>query len=66
MAAFLHQLFSIDELNALDVKELEILKQAIRHEMATSPEIREILRTKALQVYPQLRPGYTPEERSAE
>jgi len=55
--AELSRLFSIEELKALSEKDLEILRDAIRSEMSTSPEIREILRAKARQVYAELRRG---------
>ena len=58
--AKLHQLFSTDELKALDSKELEILKDSIQNEIASSPEIRRLLRTKAHEVYSRLKPGSTP------
>jgi hypothetical protein len=56
----LHQLFTVDELNALDAKELDILKTALQNEIVTSPQIRALLRAKAHQVYSQLKPGTTP------
>jgi hypothetical protein len=61
MAGFipLFSLLSIQELQALDAKELEILRDAIRKEIATSQEIQAILRAKALEVYNQLRPPAT-------
>ncbi len=54
--ADLTQLFSIAELKALDEKELEILRDAVRHEIRTSPTIRKILRAKTRPVYNQLKP----------
>ena len=51
----LHQLFSIEELKALDAKELEILKDAIRDEIVTSREILEIVRARVREVYAQLK-----------
>ena len=56
----LHQLFSVDDLKELDIKELEILKAAIQHEIITSPQIRDILRARAHRVYSQLKPGTSP------
>jgi len=53
--ARLHQLFTTDELKALDAKELEILRDAIRDSIASSPEIQAILKARAQQVYSQLR-----------
>ena len=58
--ALLHQLFSVEDLRALDAKELDIILSAIQHEIITSPRIREILLERAHQVYSQLRPGSTP------
>jgi hypothetical protein len=55
MAGF-SQLLTIDELKALSERDLEILRDAIRNEIINSPEIREILRAKARQVYAQLKP----------
>jgi hypothetical protein len=54
--ADLTQLFSIAELKALDEKQLEILRDAIRHEIRTSPNIRRVLRAKVRRVYNQLKP----------
>src|SRR2546426_11492705 len=55
MAGF-SQFLTIDELKALSETDLEILRDAIRNEIINSPEIREILRAKARQVYAQLKP----------
>ena len=55
----LHQLFTVEELQALDPKELEILKEAIRNEIATSPEVQAALRPKARDIYARLRSGST-------
>jgi hypothetical protein len=51
----LTQLFSIAELKALDEKQLEILRDAVLHEMQTSPAIRRLLRAKTRRVYNQLK-----------
>ena len=42
----LTQLFSVEELEALDAKQLTILREAILCEIRTSPEIRAILLAK--------------------
>jgi hypothetical protein len=39
-------LFTVEELEALDEKQLAILDAAILREIQTSPEIREMLRAK--------------------
>lgn len=44
-------LFSAEELEALDEKQLEILEHAIIREIRTSPEILGLLRTKFRPVY---------------
>jgi hypothetical protein len=61
MAGFLPMLplLSIQELQALDENELKILRDAIRTEIATSPQIQAILRAKAREVYDQLKPPET-------
>jgi hypothetical protein len=56
----LHQLLSVADLKELDEKELDILWTAIQNEVNTSPEIRNLLSRKAIEVYSQLRPGVTP------
>ena len=58
--ANLHQLFTVEELKALDAKELEILKDAIRNEVASSDAILQILKARARAVYAQLKSGTTP------
>jgi hypothetical protein len=58
----LHQLFSVDELKALDDKELEILRDAIRDEIASSPEILRIVKARAQGVYTQLKGTTTPKK----
>lgn len=45
MACLLH-LFTVEELQALDQKQLAILDDAILREIQTSKEIRELLRKK--------------------
>ena len=42
----LRHLFTVEELEALDEKQLAILDAAILREIQTSPEIREMLRAK--------------------
>jgi hypothetical protein len=53
--AILHQLLSRTSLKALDKKELDILYTAIQREITRSRAIRGILRTKAFQVYRELK-----------
>jgi hypothetical protein len=48
-------LFTIEELDALDEKQLKILRDAVLSEVHCSPEIREILKAKVRPVYDQLR-----------
>jgi hypothetical protein len=47
----LTQLFSIDELEALDPKHLAILRDALITELQTSPEINQILTSKLRPLY---------------
>ena len=54
--ADLTQLFTVDELRNLDEKGLEILRDAVRHQIRTSPAIRKILRRKTRAVYNKLAP----------
>jgi hypothetical protein len=56
----LYQLFDVDDLKNLDPKELEILKDAITHEIRTNRDIRDTLLRKAHDVYSQLKPGTSP------
>jgi hypothetical protein len=58
--ALLHQLFDVDDLKNLDAKELEILKDAITHEIRTNPDIRNVLFRRAHEVYRQLKAGTGP------
>jgi hypothetical protein len=58
--AILHQLLSVEYLKELDEKELDLLWTAIQHEINTSDAILDLLKTKAIEVYSQLRPGTTP------
>ena len=56
----LNQLFTVEELKGLSEKDLEILKDAIRNEILSSPEILEIVKARAQAVYQQLRTGTEP------
>jgi hypothetical protein len=53
----LHQFFSLEELKALDLKGIEILKATIQNEIRTSPTIQTALRGSVRQVYNQLTSG---------
>jgi hypothetical protein len=44
-------LFDMEELEKLDEKQLKILRRAIKNEVLTNPEIREILRRKLRPMY---------------
>jgi hypothetical protein len=54
------QLFSVAELNALDEKQLEILKQAVRQEILnqiqTDPNLRNQLKTRLDPMYNMMTP----------
>ena len=52
--ALLHQLFTVEELNKLDPKEFEILKNALTHAIRTNRTVRDALRTEVRGVYDQL------------
>jgi hypothetical protein len=58
------QLFTLEELKALDERHLAILRDAILSEVRTSPEIREVLRAKLRPVYDQLKPQEAPRKRA--
>jgi hypothetical protein len=58
-------LFSIEELAALDEKQLEILHRAIVRELRTSPQIRQILSEKFRPEYDRLVQGRAPRARRA-
>jgi hypothetical protein len=47
--------FTIPELDSLDEKQLEILRDAVLNEIRTSPEIRRIVREKTLPVFNRLK-----------
>ena len=51
----LAHLFSIEELAALDEKQLEILRNAVLHEVRTHPELQRILRERAHARYDEFR-----------
>ena len=51
----LAHLFSIEELAALDEKHLEILRNAVLHEIRTHPELHRILRERAHERYNEFR-----------
>ncbi len=59
--ALRHQLFDVDDLKDLDPKELDIPKDAITHEIRTSPDIRNALLRKVHDVYCQLKSGTSPQ-----
>ena len=47
----LSHLFSTEELETLDQKQLDILNDLLLHEVRTSPEIRNLLHAKLRPVY---------------
>jgi hypothetical protein len=49
------QLFSLEELKSLDVKEIEILKDAIRKELRTSPAVKDAIRANVRAVFQNLK-----------
>jgi hypothetical protein len=51
----LFDLFSLEELKTLDVKELEILKAAIQKELRTSPAVPNAIRNNVRQVFQNLK-----------
>ena len=50
-------LLDVEQLKNLDAKQLEILRDALRNEIRTNPDIQYILKTRAQQVYDQLTSG---------
>jgi hypothetical protein len=48
-------LFTIEELDALDERQLKMLRDAVMSEVHSSPEIQEILKAKMRPLYDQLR-----------
>jgi hypothetical protein len=57
----LTQLFSIDELDALDHKHIAILRDALITEIQTSPEIQNILGTKLRPLYDRFKAQAAPQ-----
>jgi hypothetical protein len=55
MGIVLSRLFSIEELKALDLKDIEILKASIANVLRTDDEIQRILETRMREVYARLR-----------
>ena len=51
----LHQLFTLDELKDLDLRDIEILKTAIANVLRTDDEIRIILERRVRDVYNRLK-----------
>ena len=51
----LHQLFTLDELKGLDLRDIEILKTAIANVLRTDDEIRIILERRVRDVYNRLK-----------
>jgi hypothetical protein len=49
------QLFSVEELKSLDLKELEILKAAIQKEIRTSPAVPDAIRQNVRAVFQSLK-----------
>ena len=49
------QLFSVEELKSLDLKEIEILKDAIRKELRTSPAVSNAIRANVRAVFQNLK-----------
>jgi pyruvate formate-lyase activating enzyme-like uncharacterized protein len=56
----LAHLFSIEELSALDEKQLELLSNAVLHEIRTHPELQRILRERAHARYDEFRVARRP------
>jgi len=57
------QLFSLEELKSLDLKEIEILKDVIRKELRTSPAVSNAIRANVRAVFQNLKapkPGESP------
>jgi hypothetical protein len=49
------QLFTVEELKSLDLKELEILREAIRKEIRTSPTVPNAIRSNVRAVFEALK-----------
>jgi hypothetical protein len=58
--SILHRVFPADQLKDLDLKDLEILKSAIRDVINTDDDIRDILRRRLQDVLNTLRPPPSP------
>jgi hypothetical protein len=58
--SMLHRVFSADQLKDLDLKDLEILKSAIRNVINTDDDIRDILVRRLQDVLNTLRPTPSP------
>jgi hypothetical protein len=58
--SMLHRFFSADQLKDLDLKDLEILKSAIRNVINTDDDIRDILVRRLQDVLNTLRPPPSP------
>jgi hypothetical protein len=58
--ALLHQLFTLDELKGLELRDLELLETAIANALRTDPEIRVILERRVRDVYDRLRQPPSP------
>ena len=54
MAEFMMQLFSIDELKALDQKQHEILKGEIRRQLISNPDIMRVFAKEIRPIYNQI------------
>ncbi len=52
---FMSQLFTLEQLKALDPGDLQILRDAIQRELRTSPAVRESIRANVEAVYNALR-----------
>jgi hypothetical protein len=58
----LHQLFTLDELKRLDLKDIELLKTAITNAIRTDAEIRVLLERKVRDVYTRLQQDTSSQE----
>jgi hypothetical protein len=58
--ADLHRIFTLEEIKALDLKELEIVRTAITYVLRTDDEIRVILERRVRDVLDRLREGGSP------
>ena len=55
MGYILARIFTVEELKALELKDIEILKAAMANVLRTDDEIRRILETRLRDVYAKLR-----------